>query len=73
MKTGLLWFDDSKRNLADKIARGITHYTKKFNAAPTTCYIRDTGELDHVGAVQVRALPTVLRHHLWIGREEKAK
>lgn len=71
MKLGLLLFDDSERTLPDKIARGVAHYAGKFGTMPTTCCVRNPGKLDRVGPISVRALATVLEHHLWIGREEK--
>jgi hypothetical protein len=75
MKEGLLWYDDSGRDLADKVGQAARRYRKKFGAAPDACYVhpsllKDNGKVKEVGSVRVLALPSVLRHHFWLGREE---
>ncbi len=78
MKVGLLWFDDDKgRSLPEKVARAAAYYEQKYRAAPTVCYVHPSAlegvELQANG-VEVRAAPTVLPNHFWIGVEEnKAK
>ena len=37
--TGLLWFDDSRRPLAEKISRAARGYRAKFGCWPRVCYI----------------------------------
>ena len=82
MKEGLLWYDDNPgRNLAEKIGRAARRYRQKFGTAPDTCYVHpstlsgapppDGGR--KVAGVCVSPLPTVLRHHFWVGREEKQR
>lgn len=86
MKEGLLWYDgDPGRNLSEKIKRAAQRYRQKYGAAPNICYVHpsvvsapvptakgkvEARKVQHVGGVQVASLPSVLRHHFWLGREE---
>lgn len=75
MKVGLLWFDDNKsRSLAEKVARAAAYYQQKYAIAPTLCYVHPStlnGAEFKANGVEVRAAPTVLPNHFWIGVEEK--
>jgi len=81
MKEGLLWYDDDPgRELAEKVGRAARRYRQKFGAAPDICYVhplalRGNGDNDgqKVGQVHVAPLSSVLRHHFWLGREEKGR
>ena len=74
---GLLWFDDSKRSLADKVAEAAERYRQKFEAAPQVCLVNPVDFSLHFGgngngrkeAAGVRVLPSqsILPHHLLIG------
>jgi hypothetical protein len=86
MKEGLLWYDgDPGRDLSEKIERAARRYRQKYGAPPNICYVHPSvvngvapakkGEpqahiVRKVGGVQVASLPSVLRHHFWLGREE---
>lgn len=76
MKEGLLWYDDNpKRDLAEKIAPAARRYRHKFGAPPNTCFVHPSvlksGKAQQVNGLHVAPLATVLRHHFWLGREEK--
>ena len=76
MKEGLLWYDDSGRDLADKVGLAVRRYRQKFGTPPDACYVhpsalKDNGRVKEVGGVRVMALPSVLRHHFWLGQERK--
>ena len=77
MKEGLLWYDDNPgRNLAEKIEPAARRYRQKFGAAPEICYVHPStlggnGKVKQVAGMRVASLPSVLRHHFWLGREEK--
>ena len=83
MREGLLWYDDNPgRDLAEKIAPAVRRYRRKFGTAPNVCYVHAStlaaasepggnGHEREVGGVLVASLPSVLRHHFWLGREEK--
>jgi len=83
MREGLLWYDDNPgRDLAEKIAPAVRRYRRKFGTAPNVCYVHAStlaaasepggnGHEREVGGVLVASLPSVLRHHFWLGREEE--
>ena len=80
MDEGLLWYDDDpRRELAEKIGRAARRYRQKFGASPDVCYVHPStlsalggnGKGNKVNGVQLTPLPSVLRHHFWVGREEK--
>lgn len=77
MREGMLWFDDDpKRNLAQKVGRAAKHYRRKFGRAPNVCYVHPSllnGGAQKVDGVRVAALPSVLRHHFWVGEDEQRK
>jgi hypothetical protein len=77
MREGLLWYDDNPgRDLAEKIGPAARRYRQKFGASPNVCYVHpsamsDNGKAQKVDGLHVAPLPSVLRHHFWLGREEK--
>ena len=79
MKEGLLWYDDNPgRDLAEKIGRAARRYRRKFGAAPNMCYVHPStldgnGKVHKVRGMRVATLPTVLRHHFWVGQEEEQR
>lgn len=79
MDRGLLWYDDDPRlDLAEKVQKAVRRYRKKFGAAPDACYVHPSalngnGKMKEVGGVRVMVLPSVLRHHFWLGREGKKR
>jgi hypothetical protein len=77
MREGLLWFDnDPKRDLAAKVGRAVKHYRHKFGRVPNMCYVHPSMVNDgpvEVESVRVTGLPSVLRHHFWIGEEQRVK
>ncbi|GAB4534653.1 MAG: hypothetical protein Kow0063_18000 [Anaerolineae bacterium] len=75
MQEGLLWFDaDPKRDLAEKVARAAERYRAKFGRRPNLCYVHPSmlanGPLE-LGGVRLVPADNVLRHHFWIGVEER--
>jgi len=82
MKVGLLIFDDDSRyNLAEKVRRAARQYKRKFREAPDICHVHPSeftavppGETVAaqalVGGVEVIASSTTLRHHFLIERKE---
>lgn len=81
MKEGLLWYDDNPgRDLAEKIRPAARRYRQKFGTAPEVCYVHpstagltDSTKAQQVGGIRVAPLPSVLRHHFWLGQEEKRR
>ncbi len=78
MKEGLLWYDDNPgRDLAEKIRPAARRYRQKYGTAPEVCYVHPStltnSKVKHVDGVHVTALPSVLPHHFWLGREVKRR
>ena len=73
MKAGLLWFDSSPgRDLAEKVGRAARRFKQKFGAPANVCHVHPSALSDKVrkvNGVRVEPLPSVLRHHFWVGRE----
>lgn len=73
VEEGLLWFDKSTIDLADKVVQAATRYEEKTGQAPDTCYLNDAdadGETEKVNGVRLRTASNVLRHHLWLGVDD---
>lgn len=75
MKEGLLWYDDDPgRDLAQKVGRAAQHYRKKFGRRPNVCYVHPSlvqEEREEVDSVSISSLSSILRHHFWLGEEER--
>jgi hypothetical protein len=72
MEWGLLWFDDHPtRDLAEKIRQAARRYRQKFGAEPNVCYVHRSLTPPRVAGIRVVTLPTVLRHHFWLGQREE--
>ena len=73
MKEGLLWFDSGPgRDLAEKVGMAARRFKQKFGAPANVCYVHPSAlgdEVRKVNGVRVEPLPSVLRHHFWVGRE----
>ena len=74
MKEGLLWYDDDPaRDLAAKLVRAAQRHEQKFGVRPDVCYVHPSalGETEtmQVAGVCVTPLPSVLRHHFWLGQQ----
>ena len=87
MEVGLLWYDDNPgRDLAEKVRQAARRYWQKFGIPANVCYVHPSalgddastklsasGRMKKVGEVRVSSGPSVLRHHFWIGQEEKRR
>ena len=83
MSTGLLWYDDTDRPLADKGRLAAAHYERKFEMTPTICYIHPLPL--NATPEEVAAIPQVvdgvhictnhyiLPHHFMVEAEEAEK
>lgn len=75
MKTGLLWHDSGTgRDLAEKVTQAAERYRQKFGVQPNRCFVHPSmvssnGTLA-VGGVVILPLPSMLKHHFWVGVEE---
>ncbi len=78
MDIGMLWYDDTQRELNEKVARAVEHYKTKYGATPTVCFVHPDmlppkSNLEIVAGIQLRPARTVLRHHFWVGVETVAE
>jgi hypothetical protein len=69
MEIGMLWYDDTKKALSEKVARAVEYYTAKYGVAPTLCFVNPSmlRQSELMGSVQVRPARMVLSNHLWVG------
>ena len=69
MEVGMLWYDDTKKELSEKVARAVEYYRSKYGVAPTLCFVNPSmlKQAEMVGSVQVRPARTVLANHFWVG------
>ena len=70
METGMLWYDDSKRSLKEKITVAVDHYSEKYGEKPTLCFVhpsmleRDTLQGN---GIELREARNVMPSHFWLG------
>jgi len=72
MNIGMLWLDDSKRTLDDKLSRALAHYREKYQREPDTVWLNPmTPDVpETLSGLRVRTSRTVLPMHFWIGVQE---
>lgn len=73
MKIGMLWFDNSKSRLEEKVQQAAAYYQAKHGRKPNVCMVHPKmmpPDFQQNG-VEVRTSPSILPHHLWIGVEEQ--
>ena len=75
MQVGLLWFDNTSRDLAEKVRRAADRYQAKHGCEPNVCYVHPSaldgkGQEIEIDPVRVFSLPSILEHHFWIGVEK---
>ena len=77
MEIGMLWFDDTKGSMQEKVSQAVTFYQGKFGETPTHCLVHpstlDGNQEGLVSGVKVRKARNVMPNHYWIGVEETAK
>lgn len=75
MDIGMLWYDDTKRDLDTKVARAVEHYKTKYGATPTICFVNPgllaakdgQARPETAAGLSLRPARTVLPNHFWIG------
>jgi hypothetical protein len=72
MKSGLLWYDNAKKPIWDKIEDAAKRYKDKFGIPPDTCFV-NPHDLDHETKprpgikIQVASKSTIMPNHIWLG------
>lgn len=71
MNSRLLWYDNSKRPIADKIADAAKRYKQKFGCVPNIVFINPRDCLASIvnvpSTMKVHAKTTILPDHIWLG------
>ncbi len=72
MKSGLLWYDNSSKSIADKIEAAAKRYREKFGIAPDTCFVnpRDLEQASKPKPnlkIQIATKATIMPNHIWLG------
>jgi len=76
MQSGMMWFDDSKKSLAEKIKAASAYYRKKYGTSPDTCMINPKAlddPLKKVGRITIKESQHILTKCLWIGKGKSEK
>lgn len=70
MTLGMLWFDNSKSTLAQKIKKATEYYRKKYGRTPDLCLARPStleGQAIEQDGIAIRPYRPILPSHIWIG------
>lgn len=72
MKSGLLWFDGSKKPIASKIEDAARRYQEKFGILPDTCFVNPRDLETEARArpnlkINIASKATIMPNHIWLG------
>lgn len=72
MEMGLLWYG-RRKGLSSQLPKAAKRYRERFGEVPNVCYVNSQalpeGEC-RIDGILLRPSASILRDHLWIGREE---
>ena len=74
MHTGMLWFDNSKTTLQEKLEKAIDYYFKKYGKRADLCLLHPStmeNEKVEIKGLTIRPYRPVLPGHIWVGIEDK--
>lgn len=81
MDIAMMWFDDGKRALREKVLRAAGYYAGKYGVRPDVCLVNPLTPLPGPAPVcleagegwqvKVDVYGPVLPGHLWVGVEEE--
>ncbi len=66
MMIGMLWYDNSKLSLPEKVRKAIIYYQDKYGRKPTLVVV-NPGDYQEVEGIKVQSSRSVMHNHLWIG------
>jgi hypothetical protein len=82
MKIGMLWFDNSKRSIEEKLDEMANYYHKKYGRRPTLIWVNPKTKIDLplcnipedweevlYKDIKIRKSVSILSGHYWIGME----
>lgn len=64
----LLWFDDTKKSAAQKVAEAAAVYAERFGRRPTVVLVNEL-DIVEVEGMAVRPVGYIRRHNFWVGHE----
>jgi len=69
MKSGLLWYDASTKDITAKIMQAALRYQQKFGIQPDTCFVNpnDAPPVVQVQGIQIKSKATIMPNHIWLG------
>jgi hypothetical protein len=75
MDTGMLWFDNNKRDaLSARIEQAVKYYQQKYGQRPNRCFIHPTmiradqpESLAITDGIEIRTTAYILPNHFWLG------
>lgn len=72
MKIGMLWFDNSGRELRQRVKEAVEYYERKYGSRANVCFVPMSERVSEVNmnGVEIRSSDQILECHLWIGRAE---
>lgn len=74
MTTGLMFFDDSDKSLAEKVRAHAARYFGRFGKAPELCLVHPSMLADvqtlEVDKITIRPWRYVMPNNFWLGIEE---
>jgi hypothetical protein len=65
----LMWFDDSHREVATKIADAVADYTRRFGAAPNVAVVNAELPTESIPGIVVRRRGDIQPAIIWVGVE----
>jgi hypothetical protein len=75
MEIGMLWFDDGRHELGDKVDRAANHYRSKYGRSPDLCFAHPKtlgrNPPKKTAGVKLCSSGSVLPHHFWLGIENR--
>lgn len=74
MKSGLLWFDNSKKPMAEKIDAAMVRYQEKFGVFPNMCFIHPSdfaNDLKPTKKITILVKQTIMPNHIWLGLQDR--
>lgn len=69
-ETGMLYFDDSKRSMLEKVVGAASYYERKHGVKPTWCKVSMgslTGAGEPPAGIKWAEMKIIRPNHLWLG------
>lgn len=63
----MMWFDDGKKPVAQKIEEAVAAYVRHFRERPNVVLVCQEDAATVVVGIEVRASPTVRPNNFWVG------